>query len=59
MKTYNFKSIEAKNSFRNYKDLKFISLPEICFTGRSNVGKSSLINAILNRKKIATTSNKF
>ncbi|MEO1021310.1 MAG: ribosome biogenesis GTP-binding protein YihA/YsxC [Bacteroidota bacterium] len=32
-------------------------LPEICFAGRSNVGKSSLINALLNRKHIARTSN--
>ena len=33
------------------------SLPEICFAGRSNVGKSSLINALLNKKRIARTSN--
>jgi GTP-binding protein len=33
------------------------SLPEICFAGRSNVGKSSLINALLNKKNIARTSN--
>lgn len=33
------------------------TLPEICFAGRSNVGKSSLINGLLNRKKIARTSN--
>jgi GTP-binding protein len=32
-------------------------LPEICFAGRSNVGKSSLINALVNRKNIARTSN--
>lgn len=31
--------------------------PEICFTGRSNVGKSSLINALANRRKLARTSN--
>jgi GTP-binding protein len=32
-------------------------LPEIAFAGRSNVGKSSLINTLLNRKKLARTSN--
>ncbi len=31
--------------------------PEVCFAGRSNVGKSSLINRITNRKKLARTSN--
>lgn len=30
---------------------------EICFVGRSNVGKSSLINALTNSKKLAITSN--
>ncbi len=27
-------------------------LPEICFAGRSNVGKSSMINKILSRKNL-------
>ncbi len=31
--------------------------PEVVFVGRSNVGKSSLINKILNRKKIAKVSS--
>ncbi|MDV3049851.1 MAG: ribosome biogenesis GTP-binding protein YihA/YsxC, partial [Planktomarina sp.] len=30
---------------------------EVCFAGRSNVGKSSLINAITNRKGLARASN--
>jgi GTP-binding protein len=32
------------------------ALPEVAFVGRSNVGKSSLINALLNRKGLAKTS---
>lgn len=32
-------------------------LPEVAFIGRSNVGKSSLINALTNRKGLARTSN--
>ena len=31
--------------------------PEIAFAGRSNVGKSSLLNALTNRSKLARTSN--
>ena len=32
--------------------------PEICFAGRSNVGKSSLINRVLGRKNLARVSTK-
>lgn len=32
-------------------------IPEIAFTGRSNVGKSSLINLLLNRRKLAKVSS--
>lgn len=33
------------------------ALPELAFAGRSNVGKSSLINKLLNRKSLARTSS--
>src|SRR4030043_2460850 len=33
------------------------TLPEIAFVGRSNVGKSSLINTLVGRKNLAKTSN--
>lgn len=32
-------------------------IPEVAFAGRSNVGKSSLLNALTNRKSLARTSN--
>ena len=41
-------------------DLKFLpdaTVPEVAFAGRSNVGKSSLLNALTNRNKLARTSN--
>jgi GTP-binding protein len=41
-------------------ELKFLpdpGVPEIAFAGRSNVGKSSLLNALTNRSSLARTSN--
>jgi len=39
------------------EDLPEASQTEIAFAGRSNVGKSSLINALTNHKDLARTSN--
>jgi len=50
-------AVEFYNSFFNLKDLPVPKLPEIAFAGRSNVGKSSLINKLLNRRGIAKTSS--
>lgn len=38
------------------KDLPSPGLPEVAFVGRSNVGKSSMLNALLKRKSLARVS---
>lgn len=42
---------------RTEADLPHPELPEVAFAGRSNVGKSSLLNALTNRRTLARTSN--
>ena len=49
--------IEFLKSAPELKFLPEASVPEIAFAGRSNVGKSSLLNALTNRKGLARTSN--
>ena len=39
------------------EQLPVAALPEVAFAGRSNVGKSSLVNALTGRKTLARTSN--
>ena len=49
--------IEFLKSAPELQFLPDADVPEIAFAGRSNVGKSSLLNAITNRKGLARTSN--
>lgn len=49
--------IEFLKSAPRLEHLPDASAPEIAFAGRSNVGKSSLINALTNRNKLARASN--
>lgn len=51
------KSATFITSAPRLEDCPPASLPEVCFAGRSNVGKSSLINALTNKKRLARTSN--
>lgn len=44
-------------SYGTLAQLPVSGVPEIAFAGRSNVGKSSLLNKILNRKNLARTSS--
>ena len=52
-----FKQLEFLKSAYTAEQLDKSSKPEIIFCGRSNVGKSSLINTLLNRKRFAKTSS--
>lgn len=53
----NWNKVEFEAAFGTLEQLTESDSPEICFSGRSNVGKSSLINKILNRKSIARVSS--
>ena len=50
------KSIFVRSAFK-LEDLITSNLPEVILCGRSNVGKSSLINSLFNKKKLAKTSS--
>ena len=41
----------------SFESLPAIALPEVAFAGRSNVGKSSLVNAVTGRRSLARTSS--
>lgn len=51
------KNPEFVKSVFKLEECPRIKQPEIAFSGRSNVGKSSLINTITGKKKLARTSN--
>lgn len=50
------KTAEFVKSSQKWQDCPAPTLPEYAFIGRSNVGKSSLINAMMNHKDLAKTS---
>ena len=49
------KSAKFEVSNQDYKKCPAPNLPEFAFIGRSNVGKSSLINCLCKQKKLAKT----
>jgi len=48
--------VEVEKRCRHPKDFPKLVMPEVAFSGRSNVGKSSLINSLLNRKGLVKVS---
>ena len=52
----NYNLAYFEKAFGTAEQLTQSDLPEICFSGRSNVGKSSLINKITGRKSLARVS---
>lgn len=54
----NFNNVEFLISAASTKDFPANRLPEIAFAGKSNVGKSSVINRILQRKNFARVGEK-
>jgi GTP-binding protein len=53
----NFSKAQFLTSYGKLSQIPKSDRPEICFSGRSNVGKSMLINKVLNRKAIARVSS--
>lgn len=54
----NFNDVNFLISVFDLKQLPTPDMPEIAFAGRSNVGKSSLINRLIKRKNLVKTSGK-
>ncbi|MBQ1263295.1 MAG: 50S ribosome-binding GTPase, partial [Oscillospiraceae bacterium] len=53
----NFNQIEFETSFGRPDQFFESDRPEIAFVGRSNVGKSSMINRVFSRKNLARVSS--
>jgi len=53
----NYNNVTFEAAYGTAKQLPVSDLPEIVFSGRSNVGKSSLINKLFNRKNLARVSS--
>lgn len=53
----NYNQADFKASYGLFSQLPDSDRPELVFSGRSNVGKSSLINKLCNRKKLARVSS--
>lgn len=51
------RSVSYVGSFTDARSFPRGAIPEISFLGRSNVGKSSIINSLLGRRGVARTSN--
>ena len=53
----NYNKVEFEAAFGTLKQIPQSDLPEIVFAGRSNVGESSMLNRIFNRKNLARVSS--
>ena len=53
----NYNKVQFEAAFGTLKQIPESDLPEIVFAGRSNVGKSSMLNRLFNRKNLARVSS--
>ncbi len=53
----NYNKVQFEAAFGTLKQIPQSDLPEIVFAGRSNVGKSSMLNRLFNRKNLARVSS--